>query len=303
MQTSTAISSKYRHIEVLPNASALGAEIRCGDVRGINEETAHEIRNAWYEHLVLLIRGQQLTDPELVRFGRHFGRLLLGTKRPAGMKPRDESVPEINVISNVIENGVKIGNLGDREAIWHTDRSHQVAPLSASILYALEVPPAGGDTSWGNMYMAFDALPNDIKKKIATLTIEHDASLDSAGKPRADFAGKAASHPIARTHPQTGHSALYLGRKTNSRVNELTAAESSELLDYLWQHAARPEFVWTHRWKVGDILVWDNRCTIHHRQAFDPATRRIMHRVQVEGTPPFRADNALSRGPHPRGIA
>ena len=294
--------SQYRHIEVKPTPAALGAEVRCGDVRAIDEATANEIRRAWHEHLILFIRAQQLTDPELVRFGRHFGQLLLGTKRPAGMKPRDESVPEINVISNVIENGLKIGNLGDGEAIWHTDRSHQQCPLSASVLYALEVPPSGGDTSWANMYMAFDALADDVKKKNARLTINHDANLDSGGNPRADFTGKGANHPIVRTHPDTGYSALYLGRKTNGRINELAADESAQMLDFQWLHATQPQFVWTHKWRVGDILVWDNRCTLHHRQAFDPATRRIMHRLQVAGTQPFMAEDALSRGSHPRAM-
>jgi taurine dioxygenase len=93
---------------------------------------------------------------------------------------------------------------------------------------------------------------------------------------------------------------LYLGRKTNSRINELPALESAKLLDYLWSHCTQPQFVWTHRWRVGDILVWDNRCTIHHRQAFDPATRRIMHRLQVKGTQPFRASDALTRPHHLR---
>ena len=292
----------FKYIEVIPNDAALGAEVQCGDVRKINEKNADEIRAAWHQNLVLFIRGQQLTDPELVCFGQHFGQLLLGTKRAVGMKPRNEHVPQINVISNVIENGIKIGNLGDGEAIWHTDRSHQISPLSASILYALEVPPSGGDTSWGNMYMAFDALSDEMKKKIAGLTINHDASLDSGGNLRSDFVGTGANHPIVRTHPDTGCSALYLGRRRNGRVNGMTSSESESLLDYLWEHASQPQFVWSHQWRVGDILIWDNRCTIHHRQAFDPATRRIMHRLQVAGTQPFMAPDALARGAHPRGL-
>lgn len=289
------------HIEVLPAKAALGAEVRCGDVRTITAAAMQEIRSAFMRHLVLVIRGQNLTDPELIRFGRNFGPLLLGTRRAAGMKPRDESAPEINVISNVIENGVKIGNLGDGEAIWHTDRSHQAEPLSASILYALEVPPSGGDTSWANMYLAFETLPDALKRRVAGLTIDHDASLDSGGNPRADFKGTGANHPIVRTHPETGCSALYLGRRPNSRIPELHQDESDALLDTLWAHASQSQFVWTHRWRVGDILIWDNRCTIHHREAFDPATRRIMHRLQASGTRPFRAPDAMSKPPHPRG--
>ena len=150
--------------------------------------------------------------------------------------------------------------------------------------------------------MAFNALSDEMKKKITGLTINHDASLDSGGNPRSDFVGTGANHPIVRTHPDTGCSALYLGRRRNGHINGMTSSESESLLDFLWEHASQPQFVWSHQWRVGDILIWDNRCTIHHRQAFDPSTRRIMHRVQVAGTQPFMAPDALSRGAHPRGF-
>lgn len=290
----------YRRIRVTPSDAALGAEIECGRVQDLDAEATEDVRRAWLENLVLMFRNQKLSDPELVTFGRRFGELLLGTVRPKGMKPRDEAVPEINVISNVIENELKIGNLGDGEAVWHTDRSHQAEPLSASILHALEVPPAQGDTSWANMYLAFDTLSGDLKRRVCGLSIEHDASLDSAGNPRSGFKGEGAVHPIVRTHPETGCSALYLGRRPNARIPELDERESEEMLDMLWHHATRPHLVWRHRWRVGDVLVWDNRCTLHYREAFDPATRRIMHRVQVKGTRPYRAPDALTREPHAR---
>ena len=295
--------STYTKIEVIPSDAALGAEVRCGDVKNLDGMGTEEIRRAWHENLVLLFRGQRLSDPELVTFGKRFGELLPGTVRPTGMKPRDEKVPEINVISNVVENGMKIGNLGDGEAVWHTDRSHQAEPLSASILHALEVPPFGGDTSWSSMYLAFDTLSSDLRHKLAGLTIEHDANLDSAGNPRSGFSGKGAIHPILRTHPDTGCSALYLGRRPNARIPELSESESDALLDFLWDHASQPHLVWRHQWKVGDILVWDNRCTMHHREAFDPTTRRIMHRVQVKGTRPYSAPDAASKAAHPRASA
>ena len=297
-----ADTRNHKSIEVVPTACALAAEILCEDVKRLSDETMTEIRNAWLSNLVLLIRGQRLTDPEFIAFGRRFGDLLFGTKRPAGMKPRDESAPEINVISNVIENGLKLGNLGDGEALWHTDRSHQMEPLSASILYALETPSQGGDTFWANMYLAFETLPDDVKIRIATLTIKHDADLDSAGNARADFKGTGADHPIVRTHPETGHSALYLGRRTNSKINGLPQKESDELLDFLWAHATQQEFVWRHQWRVGDLVVWDNRCTNHYREAFDPNSRRILHRLQAKGTRPFTAPDALTRPRHSRGI-
>ncbi|MEQ8194309.1 MAG: TauD/TfdA family dioxygenase [Rhodospirillales bacterium] len=289
--------------DVIPTGAALGAEIRCGDVRDLDDAAMTEIRRAWLEHLVLVFRGQTLDKAALIAFGRRFGSLHHGTRRPAGMMPRDENFPEINVISNVIEDGLKLGNLGASEALWHTDRSHQEKPLSASLLYALEVPPAGGDTSWANMYRAFETLPAAMKDRIAELTIHHDASRDSAGAPRADFKGTGAHHPIVRSHPETGASALDLGRRSNTTVDNLSPQESDELLDALWAHATRPELAWTHRWRVGDIVIWDNRCTIHHRTAFDPNDRRVMHRLQVDGTRPFMAPDALVRPMHTSGAA
>ena len=292
----------WRHISVTPLSPAIGADIECGDLRVLTDAAAAEIHKAWLHHLVLRFRNQTLSDPDLVTFGRRFWDLLKGTKRPAGMVPRDERTPEINIISNVMVNGLKLGNLGDGEAIWHTDRSHQIEPLSASVLYALEVPPSDGNTSWGNMYLAFETLPDDVKRRVETLSIRHDESLDSAGNPRADFNGTGAEHPIVRTHPETGHTALYLGRRPNAAIVGLPRNESDELLDYLWAHSSQPRFVWTQQWKVGDVMLWDNRCTIHHRTPFDPSSRRVMHRIQAKGTRPYRDADALRRPPHPRGL-
>jgi taurine dioxygenase len=151
------------------------------------------------------------------------------------------------------------------------------------------------------MYRAFETLPAAMKDRIAGLTIHHDAGRDSAGAPRADFKGAGAHHPIVRTHPETGAGALYLGRRGNTSIDGLPEKDSDALLDALWAHATRPELVWTHQWRVGDIVVWDNRCTIHHRTAFDPNDRRIMHRLQVDGTRPFMDPDALSRPAHTSG--
>jgi taurine dioxygenase len=168
--------------------------------------------------------------------------------------------------------------------------SYKDEPPVASLLHAIEVPPEGGDTGFANMYLAYETLPDDLRRRLATLVCKHDASRNSAGELRRGFAevtdpreAPGAVHPLARTHPVTGRKALFLGRRRNASIPGLPLAESEDLLDRLWAHATRPDFTWYQRWRVGDLLLWDNRCTMHRRDAFDPATRRLMHRTQVAG--------------------
>lgn len=299
-------ASDYTHIEVKPLSAATGAEIRCGALQSIDDATMREIYRAWLDHLVLLFRDQKITDPELIEFSKGFGPLELAPLGAAGQKDRDaRKYPELHVVSNVKENGVPIGILGDGEAVWHTDMSSFLQPPTASFLYALELPPSGGDTFFTNMYAAYDTLPEEMKRRLIGLTIKHDALYNSAGQRNIPDPvrqpGTGASHPIVCTHDETGFNALYLGRRANTYINELPRAESDELLEYLWKHATQPQLVWRHTWRLGDVIVWDNRCVMHYREAFDPNARRILHRTQAQGTvPPFTADDALQRPPHPR---
>jgi taurine dioxygenase len=222
-----------------------------------------------------------------------------------GQKSRE--LPELAVISNVIENGVAIGGLGDGEAVWHTDSCFSDVPPSASILYSLEIPPSGGDTGFANMYLALEMLPAALRRAIAGKTIKHDKRYTSGGQLRPGYTGDedirttpGPQHPIVRRHPETGYSALYLGRRPHAYIPGLPLDESEALLDELWAHAVKPELTWHHQWKVGDVLVWDNRCAMHRRDAFDPHSRRIMHRTQCKGLPIVEGDAATARR-HPRG--
>ncbi len=304
-------SSVCESIDVLPIAPALGAEVVCGDVRSLNATARQAVRQAFLDHLVLLVRGQNLTDEELMDFGRVFGDLALPLKhehQASGVPEREK--PYIAIISNVVENGKAIGDLGDGEAQWHSDQSFYDVPVSASALYAMEIPPTGGNTGFLNMYRALETLPAGLRRKIEGRRIKHDLSLNSTGalrrglKPVEDVrVSPGPWHPAIRTHPETGYNALYLGRRAFAYVEGLSIAESESVLEDLWAHATRPEFSWHHEWRVGDILIWDNRCTMHHRDAFDPATRRIMHRVQTRDVRPF-FDAASGKKPeHPRGTA
>ena len=276
--------------EVLPFNAQIGAEVRCGDLRTLDDATFKEVRRAFLDNLVLLIRGQSLTDDELVAFGRRFGELTAAAPVHVGQKARER--PEIAIISNVLENGVAIGGLGDGEAVWHSDSSFTPVPPSLSILHSLELPASGGDTGFANMYRALETMPASLLARIAGKTIKADLRFTSGGQLRPGFTGKedirsapGPSHPIIRKHEDSGHHALYLGRRPYSYVNGLSLNESETLLNAVWAHATQPQLTWHHQWKLGDVLIWDNRCAMHRRDAFDPTARRIMHRTQCKGLP------------------
>jgi taurine dioxygenase len=275
-------------IKVTKLADALGAEIGGLDLsKPLSTQTFRQIREAWLEHLVIRIRGQKLSDPQLLAFSKNFGELDPPGPNPLG-RPFLADHPEMNVISNIKVNEVPIGGLGDGEAIWHADMTYVERPPMAAILYAIEIPPAGGDTYWANMYAAYETLPAPLKRRIEGLEAIHDATYNSAGAMRKGYrdvtdprTAPGARHPLVRKHPETGRSSLFLGRRRNSYIVGLEAAESEALLDELWRHATQPQFTFKQEWRVGDVLVWDNRCTLHRRDAFDPRARRLLHRTQI----------------------
>lgn len=280
-------------IEVVPLGKTLGAEIRGIDLVNLDRASFDVLQKALCDHLVIRVRKQRLTDPQLVALGKRFGEL-----EPPGMsitgKHYIDEHPEILVISNVVENGIPKGNLGAGEAIWHTDMSYRDTPTTIAILHAIEIPPAGGNTYFANQYVAYDTLPAHLKAKLEGKMLIHDETYNSAGQLRKGFnevtdprQAPGARHPIFRTHPVTGRKALYLGRRRNACVIGLPLEESEQLLDELWAHASRADFVWGHEWQLGDTLIWDNRCLIHRRDAFDPNARRMMHRVQIRGEKPL----------------
>jgi taurine dioxygenase len=274
-------------IAVVPTGAALGAEIRNADLRTIDDGDFAVIYRAWNDHLALLFREQELDDEDLIAFSRRFGELDWAPVQESGRR-FVEGHPEIYVVSNVMENGVPIGSLGAGEATWHTDMSYLEVPPKASILCALEVPPSGGDTYFSNMYAAYESLPEALKRRIESLSLKHDAIYNSGGYLRQGAAAvddpmtsPGVYHPLVCTHPETGRRALYLGRRPNAYVGGLSLAESESLLDELWSYATRAELTWGHKWRPGDLVVWDNRCTMHRRDSFDAASRRVMHRTQI----------------------
>ena len=287
----------------------LGAAIRCGDVRQLGDAGVDAIRRRILEHLVVVIRGQDLTDPELIAFGSRLGELDVapyGYTYDQKERPHDEVI----VVSNVREDGKPIGVLGDAEVVWHSDNSYRETPLSMSLLYGVEVPAAGGETGFLNMYLAHDMLPAYLRRTVQSLVIKHDITYNSAGELRRGFdhvsdpvKAPGPHHPIIRTHPETGYDTLYLGRRPNAYVCGYSPAESESLLNTLWSHATREAFAFRHAWQRGDIVIWDNRCVMHHRTPFDASARRIMHRLQFKGGRPMFDPGSATRGRHPRATA
>jgi taurine dioxygenase len=275
---------------VTPLADALGAEISGVDLSApLAPDLIDAIRQAWDTHLVLRFRGQTLSDPQLLAFTRHFGELDPPGPNPYG-KPFLAEFPEINVISNIKKDGMPVGNLGDGEAVWHCDMTYIDTPPRAALLYSLRIPPAGGDTYWSNMYLAWDTLPGDLRKQIDGKRAIHDATYNSAGMMRKGMKevtdpreAPGARHPLVIRHPDTQRPALYLGRRRNSYIIGMDLDESNALLDALWSHATQPQLTLRQVWRVGDLIMWDNRCTLHRRDAFDPNASREMHRTQIKG--------------------
>jgi len=275
-------------VEIRKLGDALGAQVDGLDLSvALEESAAEKVRAAWLDHLVLRFRGQKLTDPQVLAFSRTFGELDPPGPNPLGRLFLPDH-PEMNVISNIKEKGVAIGGLGDGEAIWHADMTYVERPPKAAVLYAIEIPPEGGDTYWANMYLAYETLPAELKQRIAGREAVHDATYNSAGTMRKGYQevtdprqAPGARHPLVRTHPDSGRKCLFLGRRRNSYILGLKLEESEALLDALWAHATQPRFTFRQEWRVGDVMVWDNRCTLHRRDAFDPRARRLLHRTQI----------------------
>ena len=259
------------------------------DVRELDDAAFAAIHDAWLRWPVLRLRGQTLEDADLQAFSRRFGPLEYA---PMGLISDEERAkianPHVATISNIVENGRPIGGLGAAEAAWHTDMSYIEQPPTASILYAVETPPSGGDTHYCDMVAALKALPPALAERARKARLKHDAAHDSVGKLRPGhshspdpMAAPGAVHRMVRRHPQNGTEALFLGRRQDAYVDGLSLTESEALLDEIWSYVARPEATWTQQWLPGDIVIWDNRSVMHRRAAFDSSTRRLMRRTQI----------------------
>ena len=271
---------------VRPLSSALGAEILGIDLHDdIDARVFAQIRDAWHQNLVILLRDQKLSEEEQVRFAAKFGP-------PAQIHTKQfvRNHPAVMLISNIREDGKPIGALPDGEMHFHTDQCHQERPAMASMLYALEVPRAGGNTLFANGYTAYETLPPEIKRRIdgrkALNAYDYETAATKRGT-RLSQSVPSYAHPVVRTHPPTGRKALYVNRLMTVRIEGLPAQESDNLLAMLFDHQERREFIYEHVWRVGDLVIWDNRCTLHARTDFSPDERRLMRRVTILGEKPL----------------
>ena len=277
-------------MKISPTGAALGADVWDVQLDRLDNTTFQDIYQAWLDHNgVLRFPCQDLNDDNFLEFSARFGELDLAPINANGgyWKPK---YPELAVISNVVQNGEPVGSLGSYESKWHTDMSYNESPPKASILYAIELPLEGGDTGFASTAAAYDALSEETKERIAGLTCKHDSSHNSVGQVRKGFQKTyqkredtpGAVHPLVAEHPETGRKVIYLGRRARAYICELEKFESDALLDDLFAHITRPQFTWTQKWRLGDVVIWDNRCTLHRRDALDPNERRLLHRAQIK---------------------
>ena len=278
-------------IEVKPLTTALGAVIEGVNLsQPMGDLAVDEIRHAFLDHQVVFFRGQRLSPRDLKTFAERFGKL--------NLHPFVDGMADDPEILEVVKEPDETRNFGGQ---WHTDLPFLDRPPLGSILYAREVPGAGGDTMWANLYLAYEALSSGMKKLLDGLVAVHAAG-PVYGQPGSDSgprggktsmkltrnegAGAPVEHPVVRTHPETGRKCLFVDRVSTRHFKNMTVEESRPLLDYLCAHAVRPEFTCCWRWQADDVAFWDNRCTYHYALNDYPGQRRLMHRVAIEGDRP-----------------
>jgi taurine dioxygenase len=275
-------------LEIVPLTRHIGAELRGIDLRSKPDAgTVREIYEAWLRHLVIVFPDQNLSQEDLVRVTGYFGELG-ELHRPQKYFPKGYSslLPGIMLISNIRENGEPIGALPDGEMMFHHDMIHSEVPSKATLLYAQEIPSKGGNTLFASGYAAYDTLASGMRTVLEDKKALHRYNYGSVQ--RDDDKGTAAFgqciHPVFRTNEDTNRKAIYVNRLMTRSIVGMTNDESDELLNKVFDHSERREFVYEHEWSVGDLLLWDNRCSTHARTDFPSSERRLMLRTTVKGT-------------------
>jgi len=284
-------------IQVTPLSPACGAEIKGVDLtRPLSKEEVQTIQDAWDKYLVLVFRGQSVSQDDQLRFASYFGDLGLRKKAPAKLRSRTEGTlqdsnkdsDKVLLVSNIKVDGKPIGAFGEGEFWFHIDSGYAPRPYKYTFLYALELPSTGGNTMFSNMYKAYEAVPAALKEKLKGKKALHIHEYN-----RSKQAGSSGDisdiphhfHPLFTTHPDTGRKTLFVDRLMTTRIEGMDAAESDAILDQLYEIGERRDFIFEHVWKLGDFLMWDNRCTIHARTDFPKNERRLLRRCTVEGEP------------------
>jgi len=272
-------------ITVTSLSKALGARITGVDLRDeLDAESARAIRQAFLDNVIIVLPGQQIDDSDQERFCRHFGELEVVRSAAAA----DSAHPSVLLITNVRGTG-RATALEDGEMMFHYDQCYYEHPAMGSTLYAMKVPAEGGNTLFANCQLAYDALDDDWKRRLEGRRAlnYYDYARDPTVRPKSlNPDAPQWVHPVVRTHPQTGRKALFVNRLMTIRIEGVVADESDQILGYLFDHIENPDFIYEHVWSVGDLMMWDNRCSVHARTWFSPDSERMMRRVTVRDPSP-----------------
>ena len=280
-----SVHQKYSHIDVHPVSGALGAEITGVDISlPLDTEVVSEIRKALLNHLVIFFQNQVITPQQQLNFAEQFGLPI--------EYPQLKGLPECPLVTEVIKLEHETMNFG---GVWHSDTTYLQQPPMASMLYAIEIPPYGGDTLFSNQYMAYETLSDGLKKTLSELVAVNTSSKPEVSMTREDRMREAgmelnilsASHPAVRTHPETRSKALYLNKAHTTHFKDWTELESKSLLEFLFHHQVRTEFTCRFSWEKNSLAFWDNRCVQHNPENDYQGFRRIMHRVTIAGGKPY----------------
>lgn len=275
-------------INVTPLSPALGAEIIGADIaEGIVDSDFEDIRAAWYRFGLIVLRDQHINEDQQIAFGSRFGEVAPWSRFADEQKGKNAN-PYIMLVSNLKEGGEYVGSLQEGEIQFHSDGIYTEEPTAATMLYAERPTEHGGETAYGNMYLAYERLPDDVKARIDGLEARHAFTYNSLviadNEEKMSGGGhvEEAVHPVVRTHPVTGRKALYVNRLMTREILGMAPDEGRALLAFLYDHLEKPEFVYEHRWRKGDVLLWDNRCLVHARRDFPLSELRIMKRLTIK---------------------
>lgn len=280
-----------RGVRVTTLSPALGAEISGVDLKkALSPGEVTAIKQAWNDHLVLVFRDQEISQDEQLRFASYFGELGTRRKAPPKLASRAEGIlqdhEKILLVTNIKIDGEAIGAFGDGEFWFHIDSGYTARPYKYTFLFALELPSEGGNTLFSNMYKAYEAVPDELKRKLTGKRALHIHEYNR--NRQASHAGDIRSvphcyHPVFTTHPDTGRKSLFVDRLMTTSLEGFSADESAAILGELYDIGERREFIYEHVWRPGDFVMWDNRCTIHARTDFPKDERRLLRRCAVEG--------------------
>jgi taurine dioxygenase len=277
-------------IEFSPITPVLGARVEGVSLAHITAGDFERLYAIWQKHHVLVLRNQELTNPQFERFSAMLGELDPPPNQGAGRKSVPGH-PNLYVVSNRKDGaGEPIGALGDGEAQWHTDMSYLARPPFASMLWSIELPDSGGDTYFASMPAALRSMPQHLVDRIERISIKHDGTYDSGGNVRKGVTpnddpmhSPGTPHPVVIEHPETRERTLYLGRRRNAYIPGLSLQDSEALLDTIWGYATAPQVTLRHQWQLGDVVLWNNFTTMHRRDAFPADQYRTLHRSQIKG--------------------